>query len=123
MKPTANLGSLLTLALGLFLAACATPRLRPVTYRARIDHVDIPAGDYLSPEKGSQPMTILFLCVEPPRRRGDAKPLRVSMLGWDRPETLGRTGDTVAFEYPGPLPRAGVVTFAELIDYRIVTAR
>ena len=123
MKPSAHLGSILTLPMSLFLAACSTALLHPVTYRARIEHIDIPAGEFLSLEKGCQPMTHLYLRVLPSGRGEEAAPLRVSVLGWYLPEALGGNGDTVTFEYPGPLPRAGQVAFAELFDYRLVTAR
>ena len=123
MKPTVRPRFLRPVLLGLLLSACSTPLVHPVTYRARIDHVDIPAGEYLSLEKGAQAMTQLYLRVLPAGRAGDATPLRVSVPGWYDPEKHGGAGDTVTFAYPGPLPRAGKLCFVDLLDYRVATQR
>jgi hypothetical protein len=120
MKATARLLPWLPLAMTVLLAACAAPPTRPVAYRARVENVGIPPGDYYSPAAGCQPMTHLLLRVVSPDRGGRATFLRVEVLGWYVPETLGRPGDAVVFEYPGPLPRSGWVGLDGLRGYRVV---
>jgi len=107
----------------LLLGGCATPGVHPTAYSARVERVDIPWQDFYTPDEGRRPMTHLFLRVAPTAFGEAPTTLRVAVPGWYLAGIHGRIDDEVAFEFPGPLPRTGEVSFAELANWRVVPVR
>jgi hypothetical protein len=123
MKSVTGAISLLLLLGGVVFDGCAFERPRRITYLARIERVDQPPGEYYSLEKGHQPLTYLYLRVQPRGQSGEGTSLRVAVLGWFTPETHGDVGDSVSFDHLGRLPLSGQVNFGDILNYRITAKR
>lgn len=123
MKPVTGAISLLLLFGGVVADGCSHSPPRRFAYLAKIERIDQPPGEFYSLEKGHQPLTYVYLRVQPREQSGEETSLRVTVLGWFTPETHGAVGDAVSFDYPGGLPLSGQVNFGDLLNYRITAKR